>query len=342
MDPQNRAAWLMKKQDPILVVQDAPYHKPEAMDVVIRTKAIALNPADVLLQKLGIMIDTYPAILGCDVAGIVEEVGSDITHVRKGDRVVGTARPLPSGVYKYAGFQLYPVLKMPEIVRVPDDVAFTDAVVLPLGIKASSACLFHHTTLGLEIPPSEGGKGKTLLVWGASSSIGSCGVQLAIAAGYEVFGIASAKNHDMVKSLGASEVFDHNSLDIVADIVTALRRKTIVGAYDAISKPETLHALCGILRDSGGKKLVAAIAPGAENLAIHDVTIKTNFGATDYASSIGPRVWQDFLGPALQAGNFQYMPRAEVVGHGLEDIQAGIDLLAKGVSAKKLVISLEE
>lgn len=58
-----------------MVVQDAPYSKPEADELVIKTMAITVNPADVVIQKLGVLLQSYPAILGCDVAGIVEEVG---------------------------------------------------------------------------------------------------------------------------------------------------------------------------------------------------------------------------------------------------------------------------
>jgi NADPH:quinone reductase-like Zn-dependent oxidoreductase len=117
MAPQNRAAWLMKKQDNVQVVEDAHYNKPEADEVVIQTMAVAINPADVALEKLGIIIDSYPAILGCDVAGVVEEVGSGIKDFKPGDHVQGAARPLPGGIYKYSGFQQYVVLKMPLIPR---------------------------------------------------------------------------------------------------------------------------------------------------------------------------------------------------------------------------------
>ncbi|TVY78511.1 Dehydrogenase orsE [Lachnellula suecica] len=339
MSPQNHAAWLMAKQDTTHTVQDAPYHPPLPNELVIKNFAIAFNPADVLLQKLGIMIDVYPAILGCDVAGTVVEIGSDINDFKLGDRVIGSAKPLPGGVYKYSGFQEYVVLKMPFVAKIPDSVAFTDAVVLPLGILASSTCLFHESTLGLELPPGTGEKG-TLVVWGASSSVGSCGVQLAVAAGYEVLGVAGQRNHQYVKSLGASQVIDQGDADVVKEIVAALEGKHCVGAFDAISKPETLHALCDILHESGGRKVIAAIKPGAEALAKNDVVIKTNFGARDFETTGALHLWHEFLEPALAAGSFQFKPQAEIVGHGLEDVQKGIDLLAQGVSAKKLVISL--
>jgi len=168
---------------------------------------------------------------------------------------------------------------MPLIANIPDNASFTDATVLPLGIQTAASCLFHDSTLALEMPPSQGGMGKTLLIWGASSSVGSCGVQLATIAGYEMFGVASQKNHALVKSLGAKQAFDYNDPNFLDDIVAALEGKSSVGAFDAISQETTLHTICEILHQSGGKKLITGIAPGIESLMKHDVTINNNFGS---------------------------------------------------------------
>lgn len=341
MAPQNTAAWLMKKQDAALVVSDAPYNKPEADEVVIKTKAVAINPADLVVQTMGILIDTYPAILGCDVAGVIEEVGSSIQDFQPGDRVIGQTNPVSGGIYKYSGFQQYVVLKMPLIAKIPPTATWTDATVLPLGINTAASCLFHHDTLALEMPPSRSPKHEILLIWGASSSVGSCGVQLAAQAGYEVFGIARQRNHEFVKSLGAAQTFDHNDPNIIDVIVAALEDKTCVGAYAAISTEQTLGHLCTILnRSSRSRKVVAAVMPGAEAFGTHEVEIRTNFATSISSTAVGVHIWRTYIEPALASGTLQCKPAAEVVGHGLQDIQKAMDLLAEGVSAKKLVVSI--
>ncbi|KAJ4507133.1 hypothetical protein HRR80_008355 [Exophiala dermatitidis] len=375
--PTNHAAWLPTRQSPTMVVDVAPYTAPNTDELVIRARAVAINPADVAIQAKGLLLagdDDYPAILGCDVAGDVVEVHPLLAHAfSTGDRVIGQASPLRTKtkqnqndsdadgngngnnrkVYCYSAFQEYVVLKLPFVTKIPALTGFEDATVLPLAVNTSATCLFAPECLGLRLPSSnrtqEGPNSakeketetETLLVWGASSSVGSCGVQLATLAGYEVIGVASKKNHDMVRSLGAKLCFDHHEPKMIDDIVRNLQGKRLVGAFDAISTDDTLAAVCDILDRSEGRKLVAAVMPGAEAKATKGVRITTNFAAaaTAVTGGLGKSVWT-WLGKALDEDMIKCMPPAHVVGHGLKDIQKAVDLLAKGVSAKKLVVEI--
>ncbi|KAL2429322.1 Dehydrogenase orf1 [Exophiala dermatitidis] len=367
LTPTNHAAWLQGRQSPTMVVDVAPYTAPETDELVIRARAVAINPADVAIQAKGLLLasdDDYPAILGCDVAGDVVEVHSSLAHAfSTADRVMGQASPLrtkkhnDAKVYCYSAFQEYVVLKVPFVTKIPASTKFEDATVLPLAVNTSATCLFAPECLGLRLPSSNRtqerpspAKGKeteteaeteTLLIWGASSSVGSCGVQLATLGGYEVIGVASKKNHDMVKSLGAKLCFDYRDPSVVNDIVYNLHGKRLVGAFDAISTDDTLAAVCDILDRSEGRKLVAAVMPGAEAKATKGVRITTNFAAAANAvtGGLGKSVWT-WLGKALDEDRIKCMPPAHVVGHGLEDIQKAVDLLANGVSAKKLVVEI--
>ena len=83
----NTAAWLPSAKVYPFEVKEAPMPKPGADEVVIRNYATAINPIDWKLQREAIFPLKYPTILGCDVAGEVIEVGSDVANVKKGDRV---------------------------------------------------------------------------------------------------------------------------------------------------------------------------------------------------------------------------------------------------------------
>ena len=101
----------------------------------------------------------------------------------------------------------------------------------------------------------------------------------------------------------------------------------------------SLNALCEILDRSHGRKLVVAVMPVAEAKATKEVKIITNFAADMASSESFKATWQ-WLNKAMEENRIRYMPQSEVVGKGLEQVQQAVDLLAKGVSAKKLVVSI--
>jgi NADPH:quinone reductase-like Zn-dependent oxidoreductase len=86
--PTNQAAWLVKAGSP-LDVGAAPKPTPGPAEIVVKNAAIAINPLDTHMQDVGVFVQQWPAIIGCDVAGEVYEVGSGVTRFKKGDRVTG-------------------------------------------------------------------------------------------------------------------------------------------------------------------------------------------------------------------------------------------------------------
>ena len=263
--PTNMAAWLPAKYAK-LKVGPAAYARPGADEIVIRNHAVAINPVDWGIQRLGGVGFGWiklPAVLGSDVAGEVVEVGERVTRFKVGDRVVGQAlgtskaRGGPAG----GAFQLYTVLVEHMTAPIPDGLAFENAAVLPLAISTAACGLFEKDHLALQhpsIPPRP--TGKTLLVWGGSTSVGSNAIQLAVAAGYEVFATASPRNFDYLKSLGASRTFDYHSKTVVKDIVAALKGKTCAGA---IAIGAGANAPCfDIVHASEGDKFVSTASGG--------------------------------------------------------------------------------
>jgi len=262
--PTNAALWLPAKLA-ALRVGPAPYTEPGENQIVVRNRAVAINPVDSLTQSIGSFVYPwlkYPFILRSDVAGDVVEAGSGVTRFEVGDRVVGHAVGAHNSRNRAAesGFQTYTVLLDYMTAPIPDDLAFESAAVLPLGLSTAACALFEKDLLALEYPTAVPRRtGKTLLVWGGSTSVGSNAIQLAVAAGYEVITTSSPKNFDYVKSLGASEAFDYRSTTVVADIIEAFARRTIAGAI-AIGKGST-EACLDILHRCTGDKAVAMATP---------------------------------------------------------------------------------
>lgn len=95
---KNQAAYLIKADTP-LEVRDAPMPSAGPGEIVVKNHAIAINPLDWHMQDAGVFIQQWPAIIGCDVAGEVFEVGSNVDGFKKGDRVIGSVFPRDIGVH---------------------------------------------------------------------------------------------------------------------------------------------------------------------------------------------------------------------------------------------------
>jgi len=366
--PPNTAACLTASKSKPLEVKSAPYTSPRENEIVIKNGAVAINPIDWLIQEtgsIGFPWITYPFTPGSDVAGEVVEVGRAVTRFKVGDCVVGHALGLSKGHSSAEGaFQTYTVLLAHMASPIPNTLSYESAAVLPLGLSTAACGLFQTDQLALQYPStSPKPTGKTLLVWGGATSVGSNAIQLAVAAGYEVITTASPRNFDYVKKLGASQVFDYNSKTVVDDLIHAFEGKTIAGALSI--GHGAADACLDILRDCKGNKFISmATYPVPSPPPKHFVLlltvlsfaswsiicwfksrarqIRTKFihGSTLVDNGVGKVIYEDFLPKALAEGTYLAAPDPIVVGKGLEYIQAGFDLQKKGVSAKKVVVSL--
>lgn len=162
-----------------------------------------------LVQAFGMILDKFPCIEGCDAAGEVTAVGSAVKEFKVGDRVIGCVDHVEPAAGQ-GSFQLYTTLLETLAGKIPDSVSFTDGSVLPLAMCTACQGLYDQGCLGLPYPSVEPPKetGKVLLVWGGSSSVGSCAIQAAKASGFEIAATAGGKNLEYCKSIGADYVFD--------------------------------------------------------------------------------------------------------------------------------------
>ncbi|KAI9731740.1 MAG: hypothetical protein M1834_004529 [Cirrosporium novae-zelandiae] len=339
--PSNTAAWLTAAKAP-LEVKSAPYTSPGENEVVIKNGAVAINPVDWAIQAVGTALFswiTYPTILGQDIAGEVVEVGSAVSRFKIGDRVLGHALGIECRPHVSA-FQEYTVLQANLASPIPSTLSYENAAVLPLGLSTAASGLFQKDYLALQhpsVPPKP--TGKALLIWGGATSVGSNGIQLAVAAGYEVITTASPKNFDYVKKLGASQAFDYHSKTIVDELVAALNGKIVAGVFDSIGVNGVFETCADVLLKTKGNKFIATCKPPPEKIP-DGVSTKFIFGSSLKNNEVGDAIYANFLPKALAEGKYIVAPDPEVVGKGLEYIQAGFDLQKKGMSAKKVVISL--
>lgn len=374
MPPLNEAAWLVTSSALPLEVKPAPYTPPGPKQMVIKNGAVAINPLDWAKQHVGVKKwewITYPWILGQDIAGEVVEIGSEVSRFQVGDRIIAHA----VGFYAYGcqaaegGFQLFTLAREHMASPIPESMSFEKACVIPMSCSAAACALYQKGYLALDYPtvPSATLNGQFVLITGGSTALGSNAIQLAHASGYEVATTCSQHNFDHVKRLGASLVFDYNSPTCDIDIAKALNGKKIAGAF-AIGpgSVELCIRVLGQLGDDCRKFIVKASFPWPKdapktddeywefmkwvegwnqsvNTSAEEVGVETKYveGAELGRNEVSKVVYEDFLPRALKEGLYIAAPEPLVVGKGLEHIQTGLEIQMKGVSAKKVVVSLD-
>ncbi|MGI5191713.1 NADP-dependent oxidoreductase [Promicromonospora sp. CA-289599] len=219
--------------------------EPEAGpgQVRVQVEAVGVNAFDGKVRS-GAMEAAFrtrlPAVTGLEVAGIVDQVGADVTGVAVGDRVAG---PAGRGAAELAVLRVW--------APVPDGLDATQAAALPVVAETSRRALRI-----LDLKP-----GETLLVHGASGGVGGLATQLAVAAGVRVIGTASPANQERVAGYGATPTTYGEG---VVDRVRAL-----APAVDAVLD----SAGSGVLPDSielrGGTDRVLTLAdPAAHALGV--------------------------------------------------------------------------
>lgn len=202
-----------------------------------------------------------------------------------------------------------------------------------------------------------------VVIWGGASSMGSVGIQLALASGYKVVTTVSAKNVDFVKSLatpadGADSIttFDSYADDAVSQITSHIKSSgsKLAGVFDSISLPSTIAACFKIQHELSGAGKIAVVLPvpgddsfsalpGGEKMSVPtgvtgELVYAVNPGLVP--GHPGAEIWRDFVPAALENGRLKAEPQAMVVGEGLDKLQKALDIQKAGVSAKKVVVKL--
>jgi NADPH:quinone reductase-like Zn-dependent oxidoreductase len=172
----------------VLQIVDLPDPHPGPGQVRIAVRAAGVNPSDWKKRK-GLMGGELPQTMGHEAAGVADELGEGVAGVAVGDRVFGLSAE---------GAAQAELAVLSDYAPIPRGLDFPGAAALPAAIETATRAL---DQLG-----AGAGAGSTLLVNGASGSVGSAAVQLAVVRGARVIGTASPANHGYLRSLGAEPV----------------------------------------------------------------------------------------------------------------------------------------
>jgi len=170
----------------VLEIVELPDPHPGPDQVRIAVRAAGINPSDWRKRK-GLMDGELPQTLGYEAAGVVDELGEGVTDVAVGDRVFG---------FCSEGAAQAQLAVLSYYAPIPPSLDFAGAAALPVAVETATRAL---DQLGVA-------SGHTLLINGASGSVGSAAVQLAVVRDASVIGTASPANHEYLRSLGAEAV----------------------------------------------------------------------------------------------------------------------------------------
>jgi NADPH:quinone reductase len=190
----------------VLKFEEADDLQPAAGEVLVRVKAVGVNPYDTYMRSggYGARNPALPYTPGSDAAGVIEAVGPDVTGVAVGDRVY-TARTI-SGAYAELA-----LCKAEQVHPLPERVSFAQGA----GIYVPYATAYRSLFQLAHAEP-----GETVLVHGASGGVGIAAVQLARAAGLKIIGTAgSEKGLKLIKDEGAHYAIDHSTTNYQQEIL---------------------------------------------------------------------------------------------------------------------------
>lgn len=180
---------------------------PKEGEVLVEMHATSINPLDWKLREghLKEMLPfKFPIILGWDAAGVVSEIGPEVSTVSLGDRVF--ARPETTAEGTYAE---YIVTQENLLAKIPDNISFEEASAVPLAGLTAYQCLVDFVQLH---------DGDKVLIHAGSGGVGSLGIQIAKSLGFFVATTGSSKNEEFLKSLGADIVIKYDKQDFEKEL----------------------------------------------------------------------------------------------------------------------------
>ncbi|MET7645825.1 NADP-dependent oxidoreductase [Streptomyces sp. NPDC005426] len=234
----------------VLKEVELPRPVPGLSEILVAVRAAGVNPTDWGNRARPVTIDRLPLVLGWDVSGVVEAVGTGVTLFKPGDEVFGML-PYPDGVGSHAE---YVTASARSFTHKPAGIDHVQAGALPLASLTAYQALVDTA----DVQP-----GQRVLIHAAAGGVGHLAVQIAKSRGAYVIGTASAAKHDFLRSLGADEAIDYRTVDI-AEALTGIDVVLDPISVDTEGRARSL----AVLRPGGTLISILPVPVGPDELAM--------------------------------------------------------------------------
>jgi NADPH:quinone reductase-like Zn-dependent oxidoreductase len=312
-------AFVSEKYGPPEMLRMAEVKKPSpaADEALVKVLAVSVNPADWRSMRakpffsratLGLLRPKH-RILGGDIAGRVEAVGSDVNQFKPGDEVYANLLDHGNG-----GFAEYVSVPVEAMSFKPANLSFEQAAAVPMAGVTALQGLRHHGEIRA---------GQRVLINGASGGIGTFAVQIAKSYGSEVTGVTSTRNIDLVGSLGADHVVDYTTTDFFR---SGRRYDLILDTIGNLSVRDLRRALveggqAAVVGFTSVAKLIGVSLRGGRDIAI----VSAHVATTDL----------EYIANLIEAGKVRpHIDRR----YPFADIPAAISYLEQGHARGKVVV----
>jgi NADPH:quinone reductase-like Zn-dependent oxidoreductase len=201
-----RQIWITKKGPPeVLQVRESPDPEASPGKVRIRVRGAGINFAD-LLARIGLYPDApkLPCVVGYEVSGVVDQVGSGVTGFREGDRVIAMPR--------FGGYTDTLVAPVGVVLPMPKSMSFEEGAALPVVYLTAHHMMFYTGVLH---------QGSKMLIHSAAGGVGLAAIQLAKTRDCVILGTASPSKHEFLRSQGCHHPIDSRG-DFVAGVKAAI------------------------------------------------------------------------------------------------------------------------
>jgi len=274
----------------VLQLKEVEKPAPKDSEVLIKVHAATVSRTDCGFRSAEYFISRFFSgllkpkyqTLGCEFAGVIEEVGKDVTSFKIGDKVFGYNDS------KFGAHAEYMTLAENEaITKIPGNLSLEEAAPITEGA---------HYAL-CDIRAAKVISGQNVMIYGATGAIGSAAVQLVKYFGANITAVCNTKNVDLVKSLGADEVIDYQKQDFTKT------DKKFDFVFDAVGKSS--FGQCKPLLKDKGIYISTELGKNAENIFLALIT--PLFGGKKVLFPIPSISKEDiiFLKSLVEAGKFK-------------------------------------
>ncbi|KAL2195756.1 alcohol dehydrogenase-like protein [Corynascus similis CBS 632.67] len=369
--PASQTAVITTAEGRHVVARDRPVPPVGPTSVLVRVRAVALNPTD---HKTPARVKTAGLTSGCDFAGEVVAVGAHANDEpgnaaacggiprrwAPGDRVFGVVYGSNPGAPGWGAFAEYVEADPVMLCHVPDDWDWETAASVGGSVHGSVAlCLFGEGKMGLDLG-SKQDLLKVVLVYGGSTACGTMALQMLRLAGYIPIATCSPRNASLVTAYGAEATFDYH-LETCADDIKQYTKSALWFALDCIGTAQSAALCYAALGRAGGRYVALEKYP--DSVAALRKVVKPSwvmgpvmFGrelqlGEGYSQPADPsarafaRIWYPLAETLMGSGALKQHPMKVVAPDGREGWAEAVirglgDLRDGNVSAKKLAVTV--